>query len=110
MSSQRGKRAIASTGGLSNLILICFVATANTGVEDGIHLIGGSVIVAPTSEIRAQAQSEVDEVIFCQTDLALGDTFKQNVFKLAAHRRPELYQLIIDRLGSGEPLGKPPKD
>lgn len=89
MSSRRGKRAIASTGGLSNLILICFGATAKTGVDDGSHLVGGSVIVAPTGEIMVQAQSEKDEVIFC----------------LAEH-----YQLIIDRMGAGEPLGKPPKD
>jgi len=89
---------------------VWIAAAAKAGVEDGSHLIGGSVIVAPTGEIVAQAQSEDDEVIFCQADLALGDTFKQNVFNLAAHRRPEHYQLIIDRVGAGEPLGKPPKD
>jgi len=89
---------------------VWIAAAAKAGVEDGSHLIGGSVIVAPTGEIVAQAQSEDDEVIFCQADLALGDTFKQHVFNLAAHRRPEHYRLIVDRVGAGEPLGKPPED
>jgi predicted amidohydrolase len=85
-------------------------AAAKAGMEDGSHLIGGSVIVSPAGEIVAQAQSEDDEVIFCQADLGLGDTFKQHVFNLAAHRRPEHYSLIVDRVGAGEPLGKAPKD
>jgi N-carbamoyl-D-amino-acid hydrolase len=85
-------------------------AAAKAGVEDGSHLIGGSVIVSPAGEIVAQSYSEDDEVIFCQADLGLGDTFKQHVFNLAAHRRPEHYALIVERVGAGEPLGKTPKD
>jgi len=85
-------------------------AAAKAGLEDGSQLIGGSVIVAPSGEIVAQAQGEGDEVLFCQADLALGDTFKQHVFNYAAHRRPEHYRLIVDRVGAGEPLGRPPQD
>lgn len=76
--------------------------------EDGFHLFAGSAIVAPTGEIVAQAQSEEDEVIFCQADLGLGDTFKQHIFNFAAHRRPEHYTLITERVGAGAALGKPP--
>jgi hypothetical protein len=47
-------------------------------------------------------------VIFCQADLALGDTFKQHIFNFAAHRRPEHYTLITERVGPGSALGKPP--
>jgi predicted amidohydrolase len=71
-------------------------------------LFAGSAIVAPTGEIVAQAQGEDDEVIFCQADLALGDTFKQHIFNFAAHRRPEHYTLITERVGAGAALGKPP--
>lgn len=85
-------------------------AAAKAGLEDGSQLIGGSVIVAPSGEIVAQAQGEGDEVLFCQADLALGDTFKQHVFNYAAHRRPEHYRLIVDRVGAGEALGRPPQD
>ena len=84
-------------------------AAGKAGMEDGSHLIAGSVIVAPSGEIVAQAQGEDDEVIFCQTDLALGDTFKQHVFNYAAHRRPEHYKLIVERVGAGPALGRPPR-
>jgi N-carbamoyl-D-amino-acid hydrolase len=83
-------------------------AAAKCGFEDGFHMIGGSAIVAPSGEIVAQAQSEEDEVIFANADLALGDTFREHVFNFAKHRRPEHYRLIVDRVGAGEPLGKAP--
>lgn len=84
-------------------------AAAKAGNEDGNHLIGGSAIVAPSGEIVAQAQSVDDELIYCLADLALGDAFKQHIFNFAAHRRPEHYQLIVERVGPGAPLGKPPQ-
>lgn len=79
-------------------------ASAKCGFEDGFHMIGGSVIVAPTGEIVAQAQSEDDEVIVARADLALGDNFRQHVFNFARHRRPEHYKLIVERIGAGEPV------
>jgi N-carbamoyl-D-amino-acid hydrolase len=89
---------------------VWIAAAAKAGVEDGSHLIGGSAIVSPTGEIVALAQSEDDEVIFCEADLALADNFKQHIFNLAAHRRPEHYSLILERVGAGAPLGTLPTD
>jgi predicted amidohydrolase len=83
-------------------------AAAKCGKEDGFHMIGGSAIVAPTGEITAQAQSEEDELIFTNADLALGETFREHVFNFAKHRRPEHYRLIVERTGAGAPLGMPP--
>jgi predicted amidohydrolase len=83
-------------------------AAGKAGDEDGSHLIAGSAIAAPSGEIVAQAQGEDDEVIFCQADLAMGDTFKEHIFNFAKHRRPEHYKLIVERVGAGAPLGKPP--
>jgi predicted amidohydrolase len=80
-------------------------AAAKCGAEDGFHMIAGSAIVSPTGEIAAQSSTEEDEVIFVNCDLALGDTFREHVFNFAKHRRPEHYQLIIDRVGAGKPLG-----
>ena len=80
-------------------------AAAKCGFEDGFHMIGGSAIVSPSGEIVAQAQSEEDEVIACSCDLSLGDNFKKNIFNFAAHRRPEHYRLIVERVGAGDPLG-----
>ena len=79
-------------------------AAAKCGNEDGFHMIGGSVIVAPTGEIVAQASTEEDEVITVNADLELGVAFRKNVFDFARHRRPEYYNLIVDRVGPGDPL------
>lgn len=79
-------------------------AAAKCGSEDGFHMIGGSVIVAPSGEIAAQASTEEDEVIFVNADMALGDTFREHVFNFAKHRRPEHYRLIVERTGAGAPL------
>jgi len=79
-------------------------AAAKCGAEDGHHMIGGSVIVAPTGEIAAQASTEDDEVITVSADLGLAETFRRHVFDFARHRRPEHYRLIVERTGPGEPL------
>lgn len=79
-------------------------AAAKCGREDGFHMIGGSVIVAPTGEIVAQASSEDDEVIVSSIDLGLGENFRKHVFDFARHRRPEHYGLIVERVGAGDPL------
>jgi predicted amidohydrolase len=79
-------------------------AAAKCGSEDGHHMIGGSVIVAPTGEIVAQASTEEDEVITVKADLGLADAFRKNVFNFESHRRPEFYGLITQRTGRGTPL------
>ena len=85
-------------------------AAAKCGREDGFHMIGNSVIVAPTGEIVARALTEEDEVIATVADLGLGEHFRQHVFNFAKHRRPEHYQLITQRTGAGEPLPRPVED
>jgi N-carbamoyl-D-amino-acid hydrolase len=84
-------------------------AAAKCGYEDGYHMIGGSVIVAPSGEIAAQSSTEDDEVITANIDLSLGDTFREHVFNFAKHRRPEHYKLIVERVGAGDPLPHDPE-
>ena len=79
-------------------------AAAKCGAEDGFHMIGSSVIVAPTGEIVARALTEDDEVIAVKADLSLGDFFREHVFNFAKHRRPEHYKLIVERTGAGDPV------
>ena len=74
-------------------------ASAKCGIEDGYHMIAGSVIVAPTGEIVAQTLSEGDEVIAAQIDLGWCDNYKKHVFNFGKHRRPEHYGLITERAG-----------
>jgi len=79
-------------------------ATAKCGAEDGFHMIGGSIIAAPTGEIVAQSSGEEDEVIVAMIDLSLGETFRQHVFNFAKHRRPEHYRWIVEWTGASDPL------
>jgi predicted amidohydrolase len=58
------------------------------------------VIVAPTGEIAAKSLSEEDEVICHDCDIDLAANLKKTMFNFAAHRRPEHYRLIVDRVGA----------
>lgn len=78
---------------------VWLVETAKCGFEDGFRMFGHSVIVAPTGEIVAKSVSEDDEVIVHDADLSLGDDLRRTMFNLAAHRRPEHYRLIVERVG-----------
>ena len=76
------------------------VETAKCGFEDGNRMFGHSLIVAPTGEIAAKSASEEDEVICFNADLDLAADLKRTMFNFAAHRRPEHYRLIVDRVGA----------
>lgn len=76
------------------------VETAKCGFEDGFRMFGHSVIVAPTGEIAARTQTEDDEVICFNCDIDMAANLKQTMFNFAAHRRPEHYRMIVDRVGA----------
>ena len=76
------------------------VETAKAGAEDGFRMFGHSVIVAPTGEIAVKSQTEEDEVICFNCDIDLAANLKKTMFNFAAHRRPEHYRLIVDRVGA----------
>ena len=76
------------------------VETAKCGFEDGFRMFGHSVIVAPTGEIVAQTISEDDELVSFDADLDLAQNLKRTMFNYAAHRRPEHYRILIDRVGA----------
>jgi predicted amidohydrolase len=79
-------------------------AAAKSGAEDGNHLIGGSVIIAPSGEIVARTTTEGDEVIVAEIDAELAANYRKYDFNFKAHRRPEAYGLITERTGRGAPL------
>ena len=76
------------------------VETAKCGFEDGFRMFGHSVIVAPSGEIVAKTVSEDDELISFDADLDLAQDLKRTMFNYAAHRRPEHYRILIDRVGA----------
>ena len=63
-------------------------------------MFGHSLIVAPTGEIAVKSASEDDEVIVFNADVDLAQNLKQTMFNFAAHRRPEHYKLIVERVGA----------
>src|SRR5438445_256996 len=76
------------------------VETAKCGYEDGFRMFGHSVIVAPTGEIAVKSQTEEDEVICTNADIDMAANLKRTMFNFAAHRRPEHYRLIVERVGA----------
>ncbi|XDA98733.1 N-carbamoyl-D-amino-acid hydrolase [Sulfitobacter sp. LCG007] len=70
------------------------LAAAKAGREEGCDMIGGSMIVAPTGEIVAQAQGVADEVITARIDLDRCAEIRRNIFDLAQHREPQTYGLL----------------
>ena len=81
------------------------VETAKCGFEDGFRMFGHSLIVAPSGEIAVKSSTEEDEVIVFNCDIDLAANLKRTMFNFAAHRRPEHYRLIVERIGAGDPLG-----
>jgi len=76
------------------------IETAKCGFEDGFRMFGHSLIVAPTGEIAVRSASEDDEVICFNCDIDLAANLKRTMFNFAAHRRPEHYKLIVERVGA----------
>ena len=81
------------------------VGVAKAGDEEGVPMIGGSCIIAPSGEIVARCTTLGDEVQITRCDLDLCTSYKTSIFNFAKHRRPEHYGLIVARTGAGAPLG-----
>jgi N-carbamoyl-D-amino-acid hydrolase len=79
------------------------VAVAKAGIEEGCMLTGGTAFVAPTGELVAVASTLEDELLADEIDIDPCTPIKQTVFNFAKHRRPEHYQLIVERAGAVPP-------
>ena len=75
------------------------IAVAKCGLEDGNHMIGGSIIVDPDGFVIARAAGEGDELIVAEADFDKCAFGKSTVFNFAAHRRIEHYGLIASQTG-----------
>lgn len=94
-----------AAGAYQNAVWVA--AAGKSGTEDGTYMVGGSAIASPGGEIVSRVIGDGDEVAFAQIDLDYSEPFRQSVFNFAAHRRPEHYGLIVERVGRGEPLPIP---
>jgi predicted amidohydrolase len=79
------------------------IGVAKAGVEEGVDMIAGSCIVAPTGEIVARSSSNGDEVIVARCDLDLGLSYRRTTFNFSLHRRTEHYAMIVERTGAIPP-------
>jgi predicted amidohydrolase len=75
------------------------VAVAKAGIEDGHHLMAGTVIVNPDGEIVAETTGEGDELLVHDCDLEATRFGKETIFDFARHRRIEHYGLIATQAG-----------
>ena len=71
------------------------VAAAKAGREEGVDMLGHSVIIAPTGSIVAQSYGFADELVSARIDLSLSDYFK-SFHGLFTNRRPAHYGRIVD--------------
>ncbi|MGH6962022.1 MAG: nitrilase-related carbon-nitrogen hydrolase, partial [Dongiaceae bacterium] len=79
------------------------VAVAKCGIEDGHHLMAGTVVVNPDGEIVAETASEGDELLVHDCDLEATRFGKESMFDFARHRRIEHYGLIATQVGAVPP-------
>jgi predicted amidohydrolase len=79
------------------------VGVAKCGVEEGVEMIGGSAIIAPSGEIVAQCSSQGDELAVARIDLDRCAAYKTTTFNFAVHRQPQHYGLITERKGAIPP-------
>ncbi len=79
------------------------IGVAKAGVEEGVDMLAGSCIVAPTGEIVARCTGNGDELVVARCDLDLGQSYRETTFNFALHRRPEHYGMIVARTGSVAP-------
>jgi N-carbamoyl-D-amino-acid hydrolase len=76
------------------------VGVAKAGEEEGVPMIGGSCIIAPTGEIAALCTSLDDEVVVHRCDLDACNSYKQSVFAFERHREPEHYWRLTRQKGA----------
>ncbi len=88
---------VMQSGAYQNATWVAGVAKC--GDEEGVPMIGGSQIVAPSGQTVAQAATLGDELFTYACDLDLCRSYKATVFDFARHRRPEHYRLIVETAG-----------
>lgn len=75
------------------------IGVAKAGLEEGVELLGQSVIVAPSGQIMAQTLTTDDELIFARCDLDWCKKYTGTLFNFEYYRRPEVYGRITSQRG-----------
>ncbi|MED5292616.1 MAG: N-carbamoyl-D-amino-acid hydrolase [Actinomycetota bacterium] len=72
------------------------IGVAKGGVEEGVDSLAESMIIAPSGQVVAQAETEGDELIVADCDLDWCKHYKETLFDFDRYRRPEMYELITE--------------
>ena len=75
------------------------VGVAKGGVEEGVHSLAQSMIIAPSGQIVAQALTTADEVITATCDLDWCERYKGTLFDFERYREIEHYAIITSQRG-----------
>jgi predicted amidohydrolase len=70
------------------------LGVAKGGVEEGVELLSGSAIIAPSGQMVAQALTSEDELVVARCDLDRCSHYKDTLFDFERYRRPDVYGLI----------------
>lgn len=76
------------------------VGVAHAGYEEGVAMMGGSCIIAPSGMVVAEARTDGDEVITAACDLDDTKSYKEWVFNFEGHREPQHYWRITAQKGA----------
>lgn len=79
------------------------VGVAKAGKEEGVPMIGGTQIIAPSGMTVAATRGEGDELAVAACDLDACASYKTTTFNFAVHRMPQHYGLITTRKGAEPP-------
>ena len=79
------------------------VGVAKAGNEEGVPMIGGTQIIAPSGMTVAATRGEGDELAVAACDLDACASYKSTTFNFAVHRMPQHYGLITARKGAEPP-------
>jgi predicted amidohydrolase len=77
------------------------VGVAKAGVEDGVHLIGGSCVVDPHGQVIAHASTEDDELVSARVDLDQVDAARER-WNFYGRRHPEHYGVLVEPVSVDE--------
>lgn len=90
-------RLVMQAGAYQNACWV--VGVAKAGPEEGVPMIGGSQIIAPSGVTVAATRSDGDELAVAACDLDACASYRNTTFNFGLHRQPQHYGLIASRKG-----------
>ncbi len=103
-------RIVMQAGAYQNGMFV--IGVAKGGLEEGVDSLAESSIFAPSGELLAVAETNGDELVVADIDLAMCANYKETLFQFERYRRPEVYTAITAQKAAipPPPLHQTPTD